>query len=53
MNILIHKDCGQPAIETPSVILPEAPTAYPFNCLSCLEEIEDQSDLIADLWISQ
>ena len=53
MRILIHVDCGQPAIETPSAILPQAPESYPFNCLSCLEEVEDVSELRADLWISQ
>jgi len=47
MTIYVHKDCGQPAVETPEVVLPEVPTDFPFICLYCLEEIEDESVLMA------
>ena len=47
MTIYIHKDCGQPAVETPEVVQPEVPTNFPFICLYCLEEIEDESVLMA------
>jgi len=45
MNIYVHKDCGQPAVETPDVVLQEVPADFPFTCLYCLEDIEDESDL--------
>ena len=46
MNIYIHKDCREAAVERPDVVLPDVPTEFPFTCLSCLSEIEDESDLI-------
>ena len=45
MIIYVHKDCGQPAVETPGVVLQEVPADFPFTCLYCLEDIEDESDL--------
>jgi len=47
MTIYVHKDCGQPAVETPDVVLPEVATDFPFICLYCLDEIEDALDLMA------
>ena len=53
MLVYINKDCGEPAVERPDAVLPEVPTAFPFTCLSCLGEIEDESDLIAVETMSQ
>ena len=53
MMIYIHKDCGEAAVERPDAILPEVPTKFPFTCLSCLGEIEDESDLTVVQMMSQ
>jgi len=45
MRVYLHKDCGEPAVETPEVISAELPEDFPFTCLSCLDEIEDESDI--------
>jgi len=45
MNIYMHKDCREEAVERLDPSSSEIPTGYPFNCLSCLGEIEDVSDL--------
>ena len=47
MMIYIHKACGEAAVERPDTVLPEVPTEFPFTCLSCLTEIDDESDLTA------
>jgi len=44
MRVYLHKDCGQPAVET-DTFFAELPEDFPFTCLSCLEEIEDESDI--------
>ncbi|HSG05978.1 MAG TPA: hypothetical protein VLB09_06230 [Nitrospiria bacterium] len=46
MNQILHKDCGESAVEGPGTVLPQVPNEFPFTCLSCLGEIEDKSDLI-------
>lgn len=53
MLIYLHKECGQPAVETPDVIEPETPGDFPFTCLFCLGDVEDESDLIAVERMSQ
>ena len=45
MIIFVHVSCGEPAIETPDVVFPGVPPAFPFTCLNCLEEIDDESEL--------
>lgn len=45
MIIYLHKDCGDPAVETPDTINAQVPDDFPFTCLSCLVEIEDESDI--------
>lgn len=45
MILYVHKDCAQPAVETSDAGLPEVPDGFPFPCLHCLEEIEDESEL--------
>ncbi len=45
MILYVHNDCGQPAVETSDAGLPEVPAGFPFPCLYCLEEIEDESEL--------
>lgn len=47
MKIYVHKDCGQPAVEMPDDFAPQAPSTFPLNCLHCLQDIQDQSDLMA------
>ena len=46
MIIYHHKDCGDPAVEIPDDFAPERPTVFPFFCLHCLQEIEEESDLM-------
>jgi hypothetical protein len=53
MMIYIHKDCGEAAVERPDTVSPDVPTEFPFTCLSCLGEIEDESDLTAVQLMSQ
>jgi hypothetical protein len=48
MILIIHKVCNGPAIET-DTLLSEACALpvnnFPFNCLTCLDEITDESEL--------
>ena len=48
MIVIIHKACNGPAIETDTLLsetcaLPV--NSFPFNCLTCLDEITDESEL--------
>jgi glycosylphosphatidylinositol transamidase (GPIT) subunit GPI8 len=47
MLILIHKECGGPALEESSVgeacAIPV--DRFPFTCFNCLEEILDESEV--------
>ena len=45
MKLYLHKECGEPAVETPGTVFAELPADFPFTCLSCLEEIENESDI--------
>ena len=45
MRVYLHKDCGEPAVETPGTVFAELPEDFPFTCLSCLGEIEDKLDI--------
>lgn len=53
MMLYIHNDCGETAVERPDTVMPELPTAFPFTCISCLGEIEDESDLTSAELMSQ
>jgi hypothetical protein len=53
MKIYVHKDCREAAVERPDAVSPEMPTDFPFTCLSCLGEIEDESDLLVLELLSQ
>lgn len=53
MKLYIHKDCGETAVERPDTVMPELPIGFPFTCISCLGEIEDESDLTAVEMMSQ
>jgi len=53
MKLFIHNDCGETAVERPDAVMQELPVAFPFTCLSCLGEIEDESDLTAVEMMSQ
>jgi hypothetical protein len=48
MLVLIHKECGGPALET-DISVGEACAIpvdrFPFACFSCLEEITDESEV--------
>ena len=48
MLTLIHKECGGPALE-PSAAVAEVCALpvdrFPFPCFTCLEEIDDESEL--------
>ena len=48
MLTLIHKECGGPALE-PSTAVGEVcalpVNRFPFACFTCLEEIDDESEL--------
>lgn len=46
MKHFIHRDCGEAAVEGPDTVFPQIPDGFPFICLSCLGEIEDESDLV-------
>lgn len=48
MLTLIHRECNSPAVEVDSaaaerltIALPE----FPFTCFTCLEEIDDESEV--------
>jgi len=48
MLVLIHKACGGPAMESTTSVgeacaLPV--DRFPFSCITCLEEILDESEL--------
>jgi hypothetical protein len=47
MLVVIHKDCGGPAMDDSTVgevcAIPVA--RFPFPCFTCLEDIVDESDL--------
>lgn len=48
MIFIVHKDCNGPAIDTDIAVsdtctLPVG--SFPFNCLTCLDEIVDESEL--------
>jgi hypothetical protein len=48
MIFIVHKDCNGPAIDTDTAVsdtctLPVG--SFPFNCLTCLDEIVDESEL--------
>jgi glycosylphosphatidylinositol transamidase (GPIT) subunit GPI8 len=48
MLVLIHKECGGPALETDTAVgeVCAIPTdRFPFPCFSCLEEITDESEV--------
>lgn len=53
MKIYVHKDCREAAVERPDSVAPDIPTAFPFTCLSCLGEVEDESDLLVLELMSQ
>ncbi|MBI3597391.1 MAG: hypothetical protein HY203_09590 [Nitrospirae bacterium] len=53
MKFYIHKDCGETAVERPDTVMPELPIGFPFTCISCLGEIEDESDLTTVEMMSQ
>ncbi|HEY5649389.1 MAG TPA: hypothetical protein VIU33_07805 [Nitrospiria bacterium] len=46
MKHFLHRDCGEAAFEGPDTVFPQIPSDFPFTCLSCLGEIEDETDLI-------
>ncbi len=47
MLVLIHKECGGPALdESPVGEVCAIPTdRFPFTCFTCLEEIDDESEV--------
>jgi hypothetical protein len=48
MIVIVHKACNGLAIETDTLMAETcAPpvSSFPFTCLTCLEEIEDASEL--------
>lgn len=47
MLVLIHKDCGGPALDESPVgeVCAVPVTQFPFSCFSCLEEIVDESEV--------
>ena len=47
MITLIHKECGGPAIEDSPVgeVCAIPIDRFPFPCFTCLEEIDDESEL--------
>ncbi|MBS0169609.1 MAG: hypothetical protein JSR62_04590 [Nitrospira sp.] len=55
MLVLVHKECGGPALEESPVgeVCAIPVDRFPFPCFSCLEEIVDESELrlIQDLGI--
>ncbi len=45
---IIHKACNGPAIETDTILSETCALpvdSFPFNCLTCLDEIMDESEL--------
>jgi hypothetical protein len=55
MLVLIHKECGGPALDESTVgeVCAIPVTQLPFSCFTCLEDILDESEvrLIEDLGI--
>ena len=47
MLVLIHKECGGPAMENSPVgeVCALPIDRFPFPCFSCLEEIDDESEV--------
>jgi len=47
MLVLIHKECGGPAMENSPVgeVCAIPIDRFPFICFSCLEEIDDESEV--------
>lgn len=47
MLVLVHKECGGPALEESSVgeVCAIPVDRFPFACFTCLEEIVDESEL--------
>lgn len=47
MLMLIHKECGGPALEESSVgeVCAVPVSQFPFTCFSCLEDILDESEV--------
>jgi glycosylphosphatidylinositol transamidase (GPIT) subunit GPI8 len=47
MLILIHKTCGGPAMDDSLVseVCAIPIDRFPFSCFSCLEEIDDESEV--------
>lgn len=48
MIVIVHKACNGPAIDTDTVVAETCTlpvSNFPFTCLTCLEEIEDVSEL--------
>ncbi len=47
MLMLIHKECGGPALEVSPVgeVCAVPVSQFPFTCFSCLEDILDESEV--------
>ncbi|MBU6480817.1 MAG: hypothetical protein KGS09_09780 [Nitrospirae bacterium] len=47
MLVLIHRECGGPAMEDSPVgeVCAIPIDRFPFACFSCLEEIDDESEV--------
>ncbi len=47
MLVLVHKECGGPALEESPVgeVCAVPVDRFPFPCFTCLEEIIDESEL--------
>jgi hypothetical protein len=45
MKLYLHKECGESAVETSETDLVELPADFPFTCMSCHEEIDDESEV--------
>ncbi|MCC2643474.1 MAG: hypothetical protein K0S45_3887 [Nitrospira sp.] len=47
MLVLVHKECGGPALEESAVgeVCAIPVTQFPFSCFTCLEDILDESEL--------
>jgi glycosylphosphatidylinositol transamidase (GPIT) subunit GPI8 len=47
MLVVIHKECGGPAMEDSTVgeVCAIPIDRFPFTCFTCLEDIADESDL--------
>ena len=47
MLVLIHKECGGPALEESAVgeVCAIPVSQFPFTCFTCLEEIVEESEV--------